>query len=57
MDENWTRKAAHDAAVQKVREARVLLEEAKSIFHSNDYDVDKANAGEAIVYIDEILED
>lgn len=55
MDPDWTKKEAVAAARDKCRQARELLEEARSIFHETDHDIDHANAGEAILYIDEVI--
>ena len=47
MDEQWTRKAAREAALKMVRDADGLLEQATSIFAANDYSVDHLNVNEA----------
>ena len=57
MNQDGTRKEALKAALAKVDQARVLLNEARLIFHSYDYDWMHLQAGEALDYINEMLED
>lgn len=54
MDQNWAQKEAVAAAVAKVREAEVLLREARDIFKATDRQVNHLNLGEALEYTGEV---
>jgi hypothetical protein len=56
MDQDWKKKEAVKAAKTKCAQAANLLREAKSIFHECDRDIDAMNVGEALEYINEVIE-